>query len=94
MSSYTERLIKAIGEVEMIDDKMLGSIEERVRRFNKEERERKELEHKQNGGRMTWGRHKHKCLTDIAAFDPGYITWLKRNDSYLSNVQRDILKSL
>lgn len=90
----TERLIVAIKDANIVNSKDLELIHEVINKFNKDEAERREVEHKVNGGKMTYGKHKGKSIADIAKFEPSYIAWMKKNNQYLSQTQKEILAQI
>jgi len=89
----TERMIIAIKDANIVDHIDLERIEAVIHQFYKDESERREIEHKLNGGKMSFGKYKSKSITDIFKTDPSYITWLKKNTQYLSKTQKAILET-
>jgi hypothetical protein len=89
----TERMIIAIKEAKIVDSTDLERIEAVIYQFYKDEAELREIEHKLNGGKMTFGKYKSKSITDIFKSDPSYIMWLKQNTQYLSKTQKAILET-
>lgn len=90
----TERMIIAIKDAKIVDNKDLERIEAVIHQFYKDDAERREAEHKKNGGLMTYGKHKGKSILDIAKFEPSYIAWMKKNSQYLSRTQKAILDTI
>ena len=90
----TERMIIAIKDANIVDSKDLERIEAVIHQFYKDDAERREVEHKKNGGLMSFGKYKSKSIVDIAKLDSGYIAWLKKNNTYLSKTQKAILDTI
>jgi aminoglycoside phosphotransferase family enzyme len=92
--SYTDRLIEHVRkECHMtVMSEQLDRVIVEIEAFALAQS--KLISERENKGCMTFGKHKDKLLTDVAKFDPSYVTWLKKNDNYLNSDLKLILKEL
>ena len=87
--SYTQRL-KEYLEEHKVSKKTLDLISE----FAMEETERREKQREANKNVMTFGKYKNKKIDEIYKLDPTYIKWLSKNEKYLSEQNREVVKEL
>lgn len=87
--SYTQRLIDYLEE-KKCPKKTLDLVKE----FALEETERREKEREATKGIMSFGKFKGKQLKQIFEIEPTYIKWLSKNEKYLSEENREIVKEL
>ena len=87
--SYTQRL-KEFLETNKVSKKTLDLIST----FAKEESEKLEEKREATKGIMTFGKYKSKPIKQVYEIDPQYITWLQKNNKYLSDDNKAIVEEL
>lgn len=87
--SYTQRL-KEFLETNKVSKKTLDLIST----FAKEESEKLESKREATKGIMSFGKYKSKPIKQVYEIDPQYITWLQKNNKYLSDANKAIVEEL
>ena len=87
--SYTARLLDVL-EANKCPTKYVDLI----KKFAADESEKREEEKEATRGIMTFGKYKNRKIEEVFKLDPQYITWLKKNEKYLSDANKAIVDEL
>ena len=87
--SYTTRLKEFLQE-----NKVSKKTLDLISTFAKEESEKLEEKREATKGIMTFGKYKSKPIKQVYEIDPQYITWLQKNNKYLSDDNKAIVEEL
>ena len=87
--SYTQRMLDVLEE-NKCPKKYLDLIKE----FAADESEKRENEKEATKGVMTFGKFRGKQIREVFKLDPQYVSWLQKNNMYLSSANKVIVDEL
>ena len=87
--SYTSRMIDFLTE-----NKVNKKTIDLIKQFASDEAEKRNEEKEATKGVINFGKFRGKQLSKIYEIEPTYIKWLDRNNQFLSEQNREIVKEL
>ena len=87
--SYTQRMLDVL-ETNKCPTKYIDLI----KKFAADESEKRENEKEATKGVMTFGKFRGKQIREVFKLDPQYVSWLQKNNMYLSSANKVIVDEL
>jgi uncharacterized protein (DUF3820 family) len=87
--SYTQRMLDVL-ETNKCPTKYIDLI----KKFAADESEKRENEKEATKGVMTFGKFRGKQIREVFKLDPQYVSWLQKNNMYLSDANKIIVDEL
>jgi uncharacterized protein (DUF3820 family) len=87
--SYTQRLIDVLQE-----NKCPTKYLDLIKKFAADESEKREEQNQATKGVMTFGKFRGKQIREVFKLDPQYVSWLQKNNMYLSDANKIIVDEL
>ena len=91
--SYSRRLVEHLKST-TIDPVTIADVIKAIEEFATKEYQLIASERAMSAGLMNFGKYKGKPLAEVAKLDAKYITWLKKNDQFLSKDLKVILAAM